>query len=207
MSREISKISEYLKRFLPHSGFTLIELLIVVSIISILATIALPNFQQAQIRAKVARVESELRMLGNMLEIYRTDNESYPPENYQSDLLVPVYGTASTLALPNAIKLKPLTTPIAYITRLPPDPFDPGNDSVNQIQPHTYHYACRNDLLYPDSSFFDGKNEEGCRGEWVLQSYGPDHGIDLGLYTYWQFPRYDPTNGTISLGNVLLMGP
>jgi type II secretion system protein G len=201
------KMNAYFRQKISNSGFTLIELLIVVAIISILASIALPNFQQAQVRAKVARVESELRTLGNMLEVYRTDNSSYPPENYQSDLLVLVYGTTNTFAIPDAIKLKPLTTPIAYISRLPADPFDPGNDSINQIQPHTYHYASNNDLLYPGSAFFDGNNEEGRRCEWILQSYGPDHGLDLGLHTYWQFPRYDPTNGTISLGNVLLMGP
>jgi type II secretion system protein G len=190
-----------------HTGFTLIELLIVVAIISILAAIALPNFQQAQVRAKVARVESELRAIATALESYRVDNENYPPENYESPLLVLVYGESGILAIPNAIKLMPLTTPIAYITKLPTDIFDPGDDSLNQIEPHTYHYACKNDLLYPGAQFFEGKNEENRRCEWILQSYGPDKGIDKGITTYWQFPRYDPTNGTVSLGNILLMGP
>lgn len=40
-----------------RSGFTLIELLIVIAIILILIAIALPNFLDAQARAKVTKTE------------------------------------------------------------------------------------------------------------------------------------------------------
>ncbi len=197
------------KRFLHHisrRAFTLIELLIVVAIISILAAIALPNFLEAQVRAKVARAETDLRTIAMGLESYRVDNNNYPAENYQSPFLVDVWGT---LAIPNAIKLTPLTTPIAYLTQLPPDLFDPDDCPINQVEPHTYHYAAKNDPLHPTELFFDGKggNEEQRHCYWVIQSYGPDRGVDKDLPTYWQFPRYDPTNGTISIGNILRLGP
>ena len=60
-------------------GFTLIELLIVVAIIGILAAIAVPNFMNAQIRAKVAKVEGDFRSLATALESYRLDRNGYPP--------------------------------------------------------------------------------------------------------------------------------
>jgi type II secretion system protein G len=61
-----------------RTAFTLIELLIVVAIIGILAAIAVPNFLNAQVRAKVARVRSELRSVSDACALYRNDHGQYP---------------------------------------------------------------------------------------------------------------------------------
>jgi prepilin-type N-terminal cleavage/methylation domain-containing protein len=53
-------------------GFTLIELLIVIAIILILIAIALPNFLEAQIRARVSKANGELRSLATALFDYNT---------------------------------------------------------------------------------------------------------------------------------------
>ena len=62
-----------------RQGFTLIELLIVVAIIAILAAIAVPNFLEAQTRAKVSRVKADVRSLTTALELYYIDSNEYPP--------------------------------------------------------------------------------------------------------------------------------
>ena len=61
-----------------QKGFTLIELLIVVAIIAILAAIAVPNFMEAQTRAKVSRAKNDLRTDAVALESYYVDENAYP---------------------------------------------------------------------------------------------------------------------------------
>lgn len=189
-------------------AFTLIELLVVVAIIAILAAIAVPNFLEAQVRSKVSRAKSDLRSVATSLEAYRVDYNKYPPDSFDTPLLVNLLGHNF---VPDVQRLTPLTTPVAFISALPTDPFDPGNDPLNQLRPRTYHYVTRGDLLYPgmnDNLFYDGENEEKVRCEWMTQSYGPDSKMDKPENdTYWQFPQYDATNGTVSIGNVLRWGP
>jgi type II secretion system protein G len=66
---------------MQKKGFTLIELLIVVAIIAILAAIAVPNFLEAQVRAKVSRVKSDHRSLATAIESYYVDHGTYPPNH------------------------------------------------------------------------------------------------------------------------------
>jgi type IV pilus assembly protein PilA len=58
-------------------GFTLIELLIVVVVIGILATIAIPKFSSMREKSYIAAVTSDLKSFASMQEIYLSDNFTY----------------------------------------------------------------------------------------------------------------------------------
>jgi len=60
-----------------RSGFTLIELLIVVVIIGILASIAIPKFSAIRERAYMSALRADLRNLANQQDVYYNDNYSY----------------------------------------------------------------------------------------------------------------------------------
>ncbi|NQU42279.1 prepilin-type N-terminal cleavage/methylation domain-containing protein [bacterium] len=177
-------------------AFTLIELLIVVAIIAILAAIALPNFLEAQVRAKVSRVKGDQRTLGVAIEQYCVDYNRYPGDYLDT-------GQADHKA-----NLKALTTPVAYITHILPDPFATG--SVFQIENHvgTYWYF-RFDPVRDEGEPLNA----GRKGyKWAVESWGPRPVPEHS----WAFYSarfilngtnvlyvYDPTNGTKSVGHVI----
>ncbi len=61
-----------------NSGFTLIELMIVVVIVGILSSIAIPKFQDVSHRARAASCRSNLNSLAHCLNFYACDNGGYP---------------------------------------------------------------------------------------------------------------------------------
>ena len=60
-------------------GFTLIELMIVVAIIGILATLAVPSYQSSVVKAKEAALRQDLSTLRDVLDQHKADQGKYPP--------------------------------------------------------------------------------------------------------------------------------
>jgi general secretion pathway protein G len=59
-------------------GFTLIEMMIVMTIISILVSIAVPMYQKAILRAKESLLRSNLFTLRTMIDEYTVDKQKAP---------------------------------------------------------------------------------------------------------------------------------
>ena len=59
-------------------GYTLLELMIVVAIVGILVTLAIPSFQQSAMKAKEAALKQNLFTMRGVLDQYYADRGDYP---------------------------------------------------------------------------------------------------------------------------------
>ena len=181
-------------------AFTLIELLIVVAIIGILAAIAVPNFLNAQVRAKIGRVYADLRSIQTALEMYTIDNNR--------PIMDPLELANAGIYQRGVRVWAQLTTPIAYIgINAVKDPFIPtepptGNAAWEAVMDGTYHYR--------NVEVMRGVNNQGAASNadptarYIVRSPGPDR-------WYWGDPQrllvwmaYNASNGLKSEGDIML---
>jgi prepilin-type N-terminal cleavage/methylation domain-containing protein len=184
-------------------AFTLIELLIVVAIIAILAAIAVPNFLEAQTRAKVSRCRNDFRSIATGLESYAVDNKTYPPDEGISFYFAGDYGVWCML-----------TTPIAYMSSVLANPFRSRNMPKNpRSSIDTYAYIntdfFKKVLKIPANQF---AYIEQSKISYYASSAGPNLLTDFLGLVYPAYPEissgnsnylYDPTNGTTSFGDLI----
>jgi prepilin-type N-terminal cleavage/methylation domain-containing protein len=55
-------------------GFTLVEIMIVVAIIALLASIAVPGFLRARKRSQASRIINDLRLIDSAIDMYAIEN-------------------------------------------------------------------------------------------------------------------------------------
>lgn len=187
-----------------NSAFTLIELLIVVAIIAILAAIAVPNFLEAQTRAKTSRVKNDLRVLATCLESYSVDNNSYPPH------LIYPGGTEEEVPYPDRYAY--LTSPIAYMSGLGGciDPFLRAPETGTGGSGVYYSYTNIRSFKFRTPPH--PLNPVADTHSWLLRSRGPDsvnesNSVRNAFLLDPMDPAgapfvYDPTNGTVSRGDI-----
>ena len=66
------------KRARCSRGFTLVELLIVMSVIGILSSLAIPSYRHAVVKAQEALLTRDLFTMRDLLDQYRADKGKYP---------------------------------------------------------------------------------------------------------------------------------
>ena len=72
-----------------QQGFTLIELMIVVAIIGILASLAIPAYQSYTIRAQISEGLNLAAPLKNAMASFYNENGSFPADNDEAALETP----------------------------------------------------------------------------------------------------------------------
>lgn len=203
-------------------AFTLIELLIVVAIIAILAAIAVPNFLEAQVRAKVSRQVNNMRAVVVAVEAYRVDHPSYPATTHTAtrggSLAIKRPVATMFQDIPSQWKMYPgfsgnyyhgITTPVAYLS---------GNDALEDIfrRGHGFINPLANQIMWLPTHWYTDLPatfvaQTARYGDWVMRSAGPDTWYQsyadsgrLGDYDLggWFLGAYDATNGTISSGDI-----
>lgn len=98
------------RKWRDRAGFTLIELLIVMMVVGILATIAVPSYKRSQIKARETVLLEDLYQMRSAIDAFYADNARYPD------------------TLEELVDSK-------YLRSIPRDPFTRESDSWETVPP------------------------------------------------------------------------
>jgi general secretion pathway protein G len=146
----------------PSRGFTLIELMVVIAIVGVLATMAVPMMELARVRANEAELRSSLRQIRSALDDYKkawdegrierkVGASGYPPS---LDVLV---NGVRDVKQPNDVK-------IYFLRRLPRDPLHTDTSTPPEQTWGLRSYASPPDEPLPGADVFDVYSLSGRTG-------------------------------------------
>ncbi|MFC2172633.1 type II secretion system protein GspG [Acidobacteriota bacterium] len=135
-------------------GFSILELLIVITIIGVIAAIAIPNLLKAMNRGKQKRTMSDIRTIGVSVESYSVDND-LPPQSVSQIILANIQGHLE----PTFIKILPAQDAwkAQFVYRAKNKEYSLrsfGKDGVSEgeVGPgETRNYNC--DIIFSDGQF------------------------------------------------------
>lgn len=183
-----------MRRFTDR-GFTLIELLVVITIIGILAAIALPNYIKAKDKAKEAEVKANCHTIQIALERYATDHSgAYPRYILGGDTRgwdirsgcravtgIPLGNECNTGSIPHEWPMRDPLIHFNYVYSYPNNPFiDPGEGVTSVIS-----------WTGASLSLGDGDVRFGWTGEIMGNTLDDPRFL-------WNFQGYDSTNGAVN---------
>jgi prepilin-type N-terminal cleavage/methylation domain-containing protein len=179
---------------LRHRGLTLLELVLVVSILLVVAMVGWHNFQSLALRAKVARVQSDLRIASQAVGAYLVDHNQVPEDPSDQGIL-----PAS------------LTTPIAYLAfQSYADPLTRPEQRQLGDQHTQYRFTkwATPEWIAQQPPELAGFYSAQLRnyGGWMVYAGAP-HAVgleDVPGTGHRQTVMFDPTNGTDSRGRIFV---
>jgi len=134
---------------IQNLGFTLIELLVVISIIGILASLALASYSGAQKQTRDTQRKSDLNQYRNALENYAATNNGLYPQCTGSTFSCSCSGAQSIGNICDLTTTKPLNN---FISSCPHDPFCPNGSCDTGYNDYYYENSddCARYILYTD---------------------------------------------------------